>query len=101
MAGDGGLVERLGGAIAAARAAGVPVVFVRAAFRPGYPEVSARKRSFAAIAAQLGRALGEGDDATQIHSALGVLPDDPVVVKKRASRHRCGSAGGNVCSSVG
>ena len=39
-AADGGLVHRLGRAISAARQAAVPVIYVRVAFRPGFPEVT-------------------------------------------------------------
>jgi len=56
-----GIVSRLGGradtllatladAIGSARAAGVPVVYVRVAFRPGGPEMSPKNRIFAALA---------------------------------------------------
>jgi nicotinamidase-related amidase len=47
-------------ALAAARAGGVRVVFVRVAFRPGHPEVSPRNRAFAAVR----DAGGLADDAT-------------------------------------
>jgi nicotinamidase-related amidase len=40
----GGVVERIAAAVAAARAAAVPVIFVRVAFRAGAPEVSPRNR---------------------------------------------------------
>jgi nicotinamidase-related amidase len=43
-------LARLATAIAAARRAGVTVIYVTVAFRPGYPEVSERNKSFAAIA---------------------------------------------------
>ena len=39
-AGTPPLLDPLGRAIAGARAAGVPVVYVRVAFRPGTPEIS-------------------------------------------------------------
>ena len=48
--GDDGYLERLATAIAAARAADVMVGYVTVGFRPGYPEVSDRNKSFAAIA---------------------------------------------------
>ena len=50
FAGDDGYLDRLTTAIAAARAADVMVGYVTVAFRPGYPEVSDRNKSFAAIA---------------------------------------------------
>ena len=37
--GDADLVERLAGAAAAARAAGVRVIFIKVGFRDGYPEL--------------------------------------------------------------
>lgn len=82
---DVGFLERLRRAVEAARANGVPVVFVRVAFRPGHPEVSPRNRSFAALASQPGTAFGEADDATQVHPALEPRAEDPIVVKKRVS----------------
>jgi hypothetical protein len=36
-------------AVSAARRAGIPVIFVRVAFRDGYPEVSARNKMFSAV----------------------------------------------------
>lgn len=90
-----GVVERFGDdveslgrlrqAVDAARSAEVTVIFVRVAFRPGHAEVSPRNRSFAALSSQPGWSFGEGDEATQIHPAVGPTPDDPVVVKKRVS----------------
>ncbi|MCL6452359.1 MAG: cysteine hydrolase [Alicyclobacillus sp.] len=70
-------------AVAAARQAGVPVIFVRVAFRPGYPEVSPRNKSFSAIALRGGMDRSEAD--TQIHPAVAPNPDEPVVTKLRVS----------------
>jgi nicotinamidase-related amidase len=86
-----GIVERFGDAvvapaaraIAAARDAGVPVIFVRVAFRPGHPEVSPRNRTFGRLAEAGG--MGLDDEATAIHAALAPEPDDVVVVKRRVS----------------
>jgi nicotinamidase-related amidase len=80
---DSPLLANLGRAAAAARAAKVPVIYVRVAFRPGHPEASPRNRSFAAAASAGG--LGEQDPETQIHSAVAPEPGDIVVVKKRVS----------------
>jgi nicotinamidase-related amidase len=85
FSGDGSLLEGLRQAIDAARTDGMPVIFVRVAFRAGHPEVSVRNRSFATIASQAGTSFGENDDATLIHPALEPRPEDPVVVKKRVS----------------
>jgi nicotinamidase-related amidase len=84
FAGSGdGLLDRLATAVAAARAAGIPVLYVRVAFRPGYPEVSARNRSFAALSENPG--FGLDDPGTQIHPAVAPEPGDVVLVKKRVS----------------
>lgn len=77
------LLAALVKASAAAHAAGVAVIYVRVAFRPGTPEISARNRSFAAIAGSDDR--GDDAPATQIHRALAPGPDDIVVVKKRVN----------------
>jgi nicotinamidase-related amidase len=89
-----GIVERLGSpsvvdaadrAAKAARAAGIPVMFVRVAFRPGYPEIAASNASFSAISAQAGDAYTQDSPATQIHAALAPQGDEPVIVKRRVS----------------
>ena len=84
-AGGGRILDRLGEAIGAARAMGMPVIFVRVAFRPGHPEVSARNRTFAALASRAGASFGEADEDTRIHPALDLRAEDPVVVKRRVS----------------
>lgn len=72
-------------AVGAARAAGLPVVFVRVAFRPGFPEVSATNRAFSALRDSRGAAMTIDAPETQIHAELNVRPDEPVIVKKRIS----------------
>jgi len=88
-----GIVERLGNddvlaaagrAVDAARSHSIPVMFVRVAFRTGYPEVAARNASFSAIA-QSGDTMTEVHPASEIHSALAPRPDEPIVVKRRVS----------------
>ena len=68
----------------AARAAGIPVMYVRVAFRPGYPEVAEANRSFGAAAAA-GDAYTQDHPATQVHAALAPEPGEPVIVKRRVS----------------
>ncbi len=77
------LLETLDATTASARAAGMPVVYVRVAFRSGGAEISPRNRAFSALAT--GTAFGVDDHATQIHPAVAPHPDDVVVVKKRVS----------------
>jgi nicotinamidase-related amidase len=80
--GDAAVVERAAEAAAAARASGVPVVYVRIAFRPGLPEVSPRNRSLAALR----DAGGFLDDAgAEIHPGVAPQPGDVVVTKRRVS----------------
>lgn len=80
---SGALLPALARAAAAARAAGVPVVYVRVAFRTGAPEVSPHNRAFSALSAAGG--FGEDDAATQVHADVAPRPGDIVVVKKRVS----------------
>nr|WP_235587163.1 isochorismatase family cysteine hydrolase [Ferroacidibacillus organovorans] len=70
-------------AVAAARQAKMPVIYVRVAFREGYPEVSARNKSFAAIADRGG--MTQEDASTQIHEAVAPRQDEPIVTKRRVS----------------
>jgi nicotinamidase-related amidase len=70
-------------AAAAARANGIPVVYVRVAFRPGAPEVDRNNRIFAALADS--PAFVEDGPPTQIHPSLAPQPGDVVVDKKRVS----------------
>ena len=88
-----GIVERLGNAevvaaagraVAGARAAGIPVMFVRVAFRPGYPEVAGSNLTFSALA-QHGDAMTHDHPATQVHAELAPKGDEPVIVKRRVS----------------
>ncbi|HTU06574.1 MAG TPA: isochorismatase family cysteine hydrolase [Trebonia sp.] len=88
-----GVVERFAGsavldaasrAVKAARASGIPVMFVRVAFRPGYPEAAENNAVFASLA-QSGDAMTQDHPATQVHAALEPRPDEPVVLKRRVS----------------
>lgn len=77
------VVARARTAVDAARAHGVPVVFVRIGFRDGYPEVSPRNRAFSTVA---GRAdMGEDEPGTQVIGELEPRRDETVVVKRRVS----------------
>ena len=89
-----GIVERVSGslvveaadrAVKAARAAEIPVIFVRVAFRPGYPEVAESNASFGAIKAAGADFYTEDHPATQVHASLSPLESEPVVVKRRVS----------------
>lgn len=85
------IVERLGteeglaaatAAVSAARERGIPVVFVRVAFRPGAPEVASTNKMFSGMRE---RAASQAPDASEVHAAFGVGDDDLVVTKLRVS----------------
>jgi len=70
-------------AVSAARRAGIPVIFVRVAFRDGYPEISAKNKTFSTLPKL--RNMTISDSSTQIHHSVAPLPDEPVVTKLRVS----------------
>ena len=76
---DPDYLPRLQGAIAAARTAQVPVIYVVVGFRPGAPEVSPRNLMF-------GRLAGlTVDQPNEIHAAVRPEEADIVVTKRRVS----------------
>jgi len=76
-------LDRLGLAISAARDAGIPVIYVVVGFRPGHPEVSARNKTFAALASS--EAFAGADPAARVHPAVAPDPADLVLTKRRVS----------------
>ncbi len=73
-------------ALDAARTRGIPVVFVRVAFREGMSEVSMRNKGFGGIKQSAQAAdYVETHPSTQVVDALAPLPGEPVVVKRRVS----------------
>ncbi|MEU6477981.1 isochorismatase family cysteine hydrolase [Streptomyces sp. NPDC047017] len=78
-----GYVPRVRRAIDGARAAGIPVIYVVIALRPGYPEVGARNRPLSGIA-RAGLFV-EGAAGTEIHPGVAPRPGEVVVTKRRAS----------------
>ncbi|WP_460062993.1 cysteine hydrolase family protein [Streptomyces sp. YKOK-I1] len=81
---DPDYLPRLRKAIEAARAGGVPVIYVVVGFRPGYPEVSARNKMFGGLARTPAAAAGD-DRATRVHPDVAPHPGDTVVTKRRVS----------------
>ncbi len=81
--GDAAHLDRLSGAVAAARRAGVRIIYVVIGFRPGHPEVSPHNASFSAIR-NSGRFM-HGDPSAQIHPAVAPRPQDVIVTKRRVS----------------
>jgi nicotinamidase-related amidase len=76
-------LERVGGLIAAARKANVPIIYIVVGFRPGYPELNPRNASFAAVA-HSGRFVGATPGA-EVAAAIRPVEGDVVVVKHRVS----------------
>ncbi|MFF7965411.1 cysteine hydrolase family protein [Streptomyces sp. NPDC007903] len=72
---------RLARAVAAARAAGVPVVYVVVGFRPGRPEA----RSSPVFGALPEGAFTDGDPGAAIHPDVAPGPGESIVTKKRVS----------------
>jgi nicotinamidase-related amidase len=83
--GSPSVVEAADRAVKAARAAGIPVMFVRVAFRPGYPEAAESNLGFGALASQGGDAMTQDHPNTQVHAALAPQEGEPVIIKRRVS----------------
>src|SRR5438270_1103838 len=77
-------LKRMNTTITAARAAGIPVIYVMVTFRQGYPEISPNNKSFSAIKQQQSP-LQAAMTATEIHPAIAPQPTDIVVTKRRVS----------------
>jgi nicotinamidase-related amidase len=76
-----GLLARSRALLDAARGAGALVVYVVVGFRPGFPEVSGRNKSFSGIR-DSGR-FAPGDPSVEIHPDLAPRPGEVVVTKHR------------------
>lgn len=62
----------------------IPVIYVRVAFRGGYPEISPRNKMFGGIAGRAGSAAAP-EAMMQIHDSVRPQPDEPIVTKVRVS----------------
>jgi nicotinamidase-related amidase len=80
--GSAEILERTAAAIAAARGAGVRVIYVQVGFRAGYPEISARNRTFAGLAGSGQFVEGE---QVRIHESVAPRDGETVVTKRRVS----------------
>lgn len=80
---DPGYLPRLGKAIAAARTAGLPVIYVVIGFRPGHPEMNPNNKIFSGMPG--GTAFTPGDPTAEIHPDVAPDPGDIIVTKKRVS----------------
>src|SRR5579862_4184337 len=84
VADSGPLIERTRVAIDSAHAAKIPVIYIVVRFREGYPEVSARNKSFSALKSGA-FSLGEDSPEAQIFAGLAPSAGDIVVTKRRVS----------------
>ena len=78
------VIEAADKALKTARAQGIPVIFVRVAFRPGYPEVAASNLAFSALAGG-GDGMHHDQAPTQVIDRFEPQGNEHVVVKKRIS----------------
>ena len=70
-------------AIDAAHAASIPVIYVVVGFRPGYPEVSPRNKTFSGIVARV--QVSGAVPSMEVHHAIAPQPTDIMVTKHRVS----------------
>lgn len=78
---DPDYMPRLARAVAAARVANVPVVYVVVGFRPGHPETKSSPQ-FSALPEG---AFTDGDPGAAVHPDVAPRPEETVVTKKRVS----------------
>lgn len=79
---DDELLVRISAAARAARSAGVRVIYVRIAFREGYPEIGRSSPMFSRLASLGGFIDGQ---STPVHPAVAPESGDIIVTKKRVS----------------
>jgi nicotinamidase-related amidase len=76
-------IARVPDLIAMARDAGMMVIHVVVAFRPGHPEISPRNPLFSALKAN--GMMAAGSEGAAIHPAAAAREGEPIVVKHRIS----------------
>ena len=77
------VIARVPGLMTVARDAGMMVIHVVVAFRPGHPEVSPRNPLFSW--AKANEVLVAGSEGAAIHPAAAAREGEPIVVKHRIS----------------
>jgi len=78
------LIARVRQAIAAARKAGIPIIYVAVAFRKGFPEISPNNRSFDALK-QNSANLSTMEEPVSFKPEIAPQPGDVLVTKRRIS----------------
>lgn len=81
--GDEALLTRLASTAGAARTAGVTVIHVRVAFRPGYPDLDPANAVFSHVVESMD--FTEANPATGVHPLLAPGDGDIIVTKRRVS----------------
>jgi nicotinamidase-related amidase len=76
-------LKKVATTIDTARKAGVKIIYVRVAFRPGHPEANPKNKMFGQLA-KMG-AFIDGDDSTTISDAVTPIDGDVVLIKRRVS----------------
>jgi nicotinamidase-related amidase len=78
------LIDSLTTAIAAARVAGIPVIYIVVGFRKGFPEISPENKSFSTL--QQNPAFMAGlEEPLTVHASVAPQPGEIVVTKRRIS----------------
>ena len=77
----GNVIRNTASLIAAARAVGVPVIYVSVGFRKGYPEVSKNNTIFSSIK-ENGIFMAD-NESTAIHPHVAPAENETVIVKRR------------------
>ena len=80
----GDVLTPISAAIRAARDVAILVIYVKVAFRPGFPEISPRNKSFS-VTKQQQSSLSASMPAMEIHPTIAPQPTDIVVTKRRVS----------------
>ena len=80
---DAGFVERVAAVLTRARQAGLPIVHVKVAFRPGVPEASPRNTFLSAVKASVPHQRFFEGDSGAVHPGIGPADSDLVVTKSR------------------
>ena len=75
-------LSRVAQAVAAARKAGIKIIYVTVSFREGRPEISKRNKMFGNIAPT---GFVTGDPSTSVHAAVAPASGDVQVTKRRVS----------------
>jgi nicotinamidase-related amidase len=80
---NSGYLEKVANTIKAAREANTRVIYVRVAYRAGYPELSPNSSTLARLKV-LGR-VTESDPSTQFPEAITPREEDVIITKRRVS----------------